>query len=305
MTADTHRAGFVKPNFFIVGAPKCGTTSMAHYLKQHPQIFISWYKEPHFFGSDLRAAKYIRDEEKYLNLFRDGGAYPRRGEASTWYLYSARAAQEIRAYCPDARIIAMLRNPIEMSYSLHSHNLYTGSEDVPDFGEALALEAERKQGRRIPSGAPHPAVLFYREAPKFAAQLLRYFEAFGRDNVHVVLFDDFRRDTAAVYRQTLEFLGVDSAFVPEFRVINANQRVRSGAIRTVLRNPRLQRIVRAVVPLQLAEAVARGLRAMNTVPEPRPPLEARLRDLLRKEFAPDVARLSKLLGRDLHRWIAS
>src|SRR5687768_15406060 len=142
------------PNFFIVGAPRCGTTSMYAYLRQHPEIYVSPHKEPHFFGSDLSPLPgAIREEELYRALFAGAGDRPRAGEASVWYLSSRKAASEIRAFAPEARILILLRAPHQMLESLHSLFLRTGNEDLPTLEEALAAEPERRRGQRIPPGA--------------------------------------------------------------------------------------------------------------------------------------------------------
>src|SRR5438093_1590857 len=105
------------PTFFIVGAPRCGTTALYTYLRQHPDLFLPENKEPHFFGSDLYHPGFVRNLDEYLSLFLEAGNKKRAGEASVWYLYSRNAAAEIMAFCPSARIIAMLRNPVDMMYS--------------------------------------------------------------------------------------------------------------------------------------------------------------------------------------------
>ena len=138
-----------RPDFFIVGAPKCGTTAMNDYLKDHPELFIPARKKLHFFGSDLelRRSRRITTQE-YLSYFALARAEKRLGEASVWYLYSQRAAAEIKAFSPAARIIIMLRNPVDMMYSMHSQRLYSGKQDIRDFAEALEVEEERRQGLR-------------------------------------------------------------------------------------------------------------------------------------------------------------
>ena len=125
-----------KPNLFIVGAPKSGTTALYEYLKVHPEIFMSAYKEPHYFGSDLRGPRmeqFRGNDRKYLSLFAAATNEKWVGEASIWYLYSQRAAQEIKAYDPNAAIIIMLRNPLEMGYSMFYQSSYTGNEILPTF----------------------------------------------------------------------------------------------------------------------------------------------------------------------------
>jgi len=132
-----------RPNFFIVGAPKCGTSALFAYLNQHPQVFMAHLKELHFFGTDVRyPARPTLDQ--YLLHFAKAREELRVGEASTSYLFSQSAAQEIRAFNPAARIVIMLRNPVDMMYSLHSEMLYWLNEDIEDFEAALEAEEKRK-----------------------------------------------------------------------------------------------------------------------------------------------------------------
>lgn len=281
-----------RPNFFIVGAPRCGTTSMYTYLKQHPEIYVSVDKEPHFFGSDLSSMPgTIREEELYLQLFAGAGDRPRVGEGSVWYLSSERAPHEIRAFAPDARILILLRDPVEMARSLYSLYSRTGNEDLPTFEEALAAEPERRQGRRIPGDSYYPPGLLYTDAARNAAKVERYFEVFGRENVHCILFEDFTRDTAAVYRKALEFLGVDPGFEAEFDPKKAAQKVRMQAILQLRRLPEEIRRRMQFKEMKQHESAA-----------PRPPLSAELTAKLRELFSEDVSRLGELLGRDLSAW---
>ena len=136
-----------KPDFFIAGMPRSGTTSMYTYLKQHPDIFLSIYKEPNYFCKDLSQSDYnVRDEALYHSLFVHAAGKKRIGEGSVWYLTSTTAASEIKKFSPSAKIIVMLRNPVEMIYSLHSLYLRTGNEDTVDFEQALALQPDRMKG---------------------------------------------------------------------------------------------------------------------------------------------------------------
>ena len=280
-----------RPNFFIVGAPRCGTTSMYAYLRQHPEVYVSAHKEPHFFGSDLSPLPGgVREEPLYLELFAGAGDRPRLGEASVWYLSSRKAASEIRAFAPDARILILLRAPHRMLESLHALFLRTGNEDLPTFEEALAAEPERRLGRRIPPGAYLPEGLLYTDVARYAAKVERYLDAFGRENVHCVVFDDMVRDTARVYRQVLEFLGIDPGFVAELDPRRANDRVRMMAIRQLARIP----------PEVRRRIQFKDIRAHESAP--RVPLPAELAARLRETFSEDVARLGSLLDRDLTAW---
>lgn len=291
-----------RPDFFIVGAPKCGTTAMNYYLKQHPDIFIAKSKEMHFFGSDLDFSNRIRirySEEEYLSYFSGAKNQKRAGESSVFYLYSERAAAEIKEFCPSANIIIMLRNPVDMLYSWHSQSLYNGDENIDDFESALDAEDHRKRGLCIPQRGIFPVkCLFYREVAKYTQQVQRYLDTFGNEKVHIIIFDDLRSDTAKVYQETLCFLGVNPGFQPKFRVVNPNKSVRSKAVRNFslwLRG--------TCIPIPLRRRLLQGIRFLNTRYEPRSPMDPKLRRRLQAEFISEVEGLSQLLGRDLMYWI--
>jgi len=218
-----------RPDFFIVGAPKSGTTSLYTYLRQHPDIFMPDWKEPTFFCTDLDASYpyALRDSREYERLFERASGYKRAGEASTWYLYSKSAAQNIYKFNPDARIIAILRNPVDMIHSLHSQRLYTRNEDIASFKDALDAEAQRKRGERIPPGVQLTQGLFYRDVGKYYEQIGRYIDIFGRQRVYVSIYDDFANNPAKTYKDIAKFLDVDPSFIPRFTVENPGKQLRS------------------------------------------------------------------------------
>ena len=291
------------PDFFIVGAPKCGTTAMYEYLRQHPDIYMPETKEIPFFGTDVRLAGRCTREE-FLRHFADAHNERRVGTVWVLYLYSKSAAREIREFDSTARVIIMLRNPVEMMFSLHSHLLYTAREDIPDFDKALDAEPVRRQGRRLPAnlrtGVYPVEDLFYREHARYAASVERYFDVFGRDRVHVVIYDDFAANTEACYREALRFLDVDDGFKPEFRVVHPNHRAKSRWLQNLILYP--PRPLRAIVKPFFSSRALYRLRELNTVTEERSHMDPSLRRSLQAEFAPDVARLGELLNRDLSHW---
>jgi hypothetical protein len=295
-----------KPDFFIVGAPKSGTTAMNKYLEQHPEIFIPRGKEFHFFGSDLKKSKrkYIHDADRYLSLFMKSQNEKRIGEASVMYLYSTMAPIEIKRFNAAAQIIIMLRNPVDMLYSFHSQLLYGGFEDIVDFKGALDAEEDRKQGKRIPQSALLLNALFYRDVAKYSRQVQRYFEVFSRETVHIIIFDDFKRNTGREYSETLRFLGVNLDFQPKFEVINPNKRARSKLVTKLYqRPPKLVRWpVRALIPLGIRRMLEEKTRHFNTKYQRRSDMDANLKESLKEEFAPEIEKLSELLDRDLTHW---
>jgi hypothetical protein len=305
--------GFVitrKPDFFIVGAPKCGTTAMSQYLAGHPDIFVA-RKEMHHFGADLRFGEqfYRRGMDEYLAEFKAWGNQKRAGEASVWYLYSSKAAAEIKSFNPEARIIIMLRKPVEMLHSLYYSFLWDGNEHLPTFEEALAAQEERRVGRNITRQTYFAQGLMYREITRFTDQIKRYFDIFGRDRVHIIIYDDIAADTAAVYRRVLDFLEVDSTHVQkDLRAVNTNKFVKSPALRAMLSDPMVRSVVLGIRPF-LPGAIFRGMqkvdariRRLNTRVAGRPPLSLDLRQEMNRWFAPEIERLSALIGRDLSHW---
>lgn len=293
-----------RPDFFIVGAPKCGTTAMYEYLRQHPQIYMPFHKEPLFFGSDLGTRYGRMTEADYLELFASARPGQRIGEASAWYLYSQRAAAEINAFSPNAQIVVMLRNPVDVMYAQHSQLLFNQQEDIEDFAEALAAERDRKEGRRIPAGAVRVENLFYRDMVRFSLQLKRYLDVFGRDRVHVIMYEDFRDRTAETYARLLAYLGVATDFRPDFTVANANKSVRSRRLQRLVFHPpaQLRRLIPALRRHPLVHRLRDAVLRMNSARLPRKPMDPQLQAVLRAELVSEVGALSALVGRDLRGW---
>jgi hypothetical protein len=284
---------------------------MADYLDQHPDAAMCTVKELHHFGADIQDAfapmrgRKPLSEDEYLSLFPRSRGEARVGEASVWYLYSEDAPAEILRFEPRAQALIMLRHPADMAHSLHSQLVYLGTEHEHDFEAALALDAARETGTAPrPDGFPAGS---YRAAARYAEHVRRYFDAFGREKVHVVLFDDFRADPRAEYRRTCDFLGVDSGFVPPTPVVNPNKRARSQLMRRLTRRPprAVRWAVRGLTTRSARAATAARLNHLNTSHEPRAPLESALRERLAAELAPDVRRLEELLGIDLGAWGAA
>jgi len=298
-----------RPNFFIVGAPKCGTTAMYEYLKAHPEIYMPQEaKEPHYFAQEYQTPRMMRysSEEAYLSLFDDATTELCLGEGSVLYLYSEEAAWKIHEFNPDAKIITMLRNPIDMMYSLFYQERYSGNEVLKTFEEALDLEEARKKGLHIPPRS-NQKKLYYREIAKYSVQLERYYACFNETQIHIIIFDDFIADTARCYQQTLSFLGVDPGFSTNFIPVNVNKLPRFAMInRLTLQPPEWYRVMRnqlrRITSPALREIFNRKLRAINTKVEPRPKLSIETRRALAIEFKDEIDTLSSLLDIDLTHW---
>lgn len=293
-----------KPNFFIAGAPKCGTSALYVYLKAHPQIFMPEVKEPEYFAEDiLGERRTISSWEAYQRLFENVNGETRLGEASTAYLSSPVAAHRIHAFNPSAQIIIMVRNPVDLLYAFHSQLLTNGHEKITRFSDALEADERHSPGK--PGGARNRVALTYRQIASLSGQIARYFNIYGREKVRVIVFDDFKSDTEGVYKETLEFLGVGSDFRPAFEQINPNRRVRSRLIQRMLQRPPsvVRTLSHSLMPLSARIAAGAALRRLNNIVAPRPPMPPALRKKLVKEFEPEVEQLGRLLNRDFSAWV--
>jgi hypothetical protein len=288
------------PDLFLVGAAKCGTTAMHQYLRAHPDIYMA-AKEPHHFGRDIRSDRSGNDRGAYLRLFDGARDEKVVGEASVWYLMSRYAAEEIRDFRPDARIVIMLREPVDLLRSLHTHNVANGVEDITDFGEAISAGVRTFAGRR--SGRPMFAdSMTYLPVGRFASQIQRYRTCFPAERIHVILYEEFARHPGAAYRDLLTFLGVDPGFrPPQFERINAARRTRSKTVARWLHSPPhiAQQAFRLLVPESIRSGIwRRGVRPLVESVNTRrpasagldPALRAKLRDYYRDEI-PQVAEL--------------
>lgn len=298
-----------RPDLFIVGAPKSGTTSLYEYLAGHPQVFMSAVKEPHYFCPDVRVSRrrrleYGTDEALYLKLFAGAGGASRLGEASTRYLGSLVAPQLVREFQPDARIVVALRNPVEMIHALHNERVSNLNEDIADFEAALAADDDRRAGRRLPPGSNALGAV-YRDTARYADQLERWIGSFGRNRIHVIVFDDMAADTPAAFRGLLTFLDVDPGYRPQdFAVHNPRHRQRR-RVRAVA-DSRLGRLLTTgLMPAVLGEdrraRIARRFRRSRVARAnvSHDVVRPEVRHSFELELEPQVARLSEILERDL------
>lgn len=298
-----------RPNFFILGAPKCGTTALSEYLRRHPRVFVSTPKEPHYFCEDFDYyyAPGERTEEHYLRLFADADeSHLAVGEASVWYLYSRTAARNIMEFDPAARIVVMVRNPVELVPSLHSQLTYMLDETEPDPAVAWELQEARARGEGLPSTVRVPGFLQYGEAARLGAQVRRVMEVVPREQLKVLVFDDLRADTGAVYRDTLEFLGVPDDGRSEFPRVNENKVHRTAAVARFTQRPptALVAVARGVKRVTGVErlGVLDRVRRRNREVTRREEISPEFAQVLRDHFRDDVGELGELIGRDLGAW---
>jgi hypothetical protein len=293
------------PNFFIVGAPKAGTTALYVYLRQHPEIFMpADAKEPHFFSPELRHPVFVRDAGEYAALFARAKPHQQTGEASVFYLYSEQSAVLLRQHSPQAKIIIMLRDPVDMIYALHNEHRVSGIEKYRRFDDALAAEPRREARQEPVPASVSPELFLYRKIGTFSPQVQRYLEQFPREQILFIFFDDFVKDTAGEYRRTLEFLQVDPSFQPEFPRVNESRCVRNGVVqRILLARPRfVQKVARAMSPQKLRHGILNLALSLNAPVARRPILEVATRNELASFFTPDTQTLGRLTRKDLSSW---
>ena len=292
------------PNFFIVGAQKAGTTSLYFYLKQHPQIYMSPRKEPHFFEGmhwDFyrpgRMALPVTDLADYQALFEGVTDEKAIGEASASYLYSPKAPTLIKRSIPYARLIAILRNPADRAYSNFLHCVRAGRESIVDFAEALRVEEGRIKGNWGP-------LWHYKQKGFYYAQVKRYLDTFGRDPFRVWLYEDLRAKPLDVLRDVLEFLEVDDTFAPDMSIehntsaLPRNKTLYRAAKKLAGRNSGLKlAILERCLPAGPRRYVKRQIFVQP------PPFPAEIREQLLDSYTEDILRLQDLIGRDLSPWL--
>jgi hypothetical protein len=309
MTGSTDRA----PDFFIVGQAKAGTTALYEMLRQHPQIFMPASKEPWFFAEELLERTPPRPEgtprtlPEYLSWFAAAKPGQRRGEASALYLWSQTAAARIAEVRPDARIIAILREPASFLHSLHLQFVQVHVETEHDFAKALALEPARREGRQIPAHTYWPKALLYSEHVRYVEQLRRYRDRFGSEQMLVLVYDDFRRDNAAAVREVLRFLDLDERFEPQQLHANPTVQARSRALSELVhavsvgRGPvsvAVKEAIKSVTPKPLRERALASVKQRLLYADPAP-ADERVTAELQRTYKPEVVALSEYLGRDL------
>lgn len=293
-----------KPNLFLVGAQKSGTTAMYEYLKVHPQIFMSTPKEIHYFAHDHPNLHIVGNITDYLKLFKASNGYPVIGEGSTTYLSSGVAIQEIYQFNPEAKIVVMLRNPIEMVQSLHSHQLFYFEEDEPDFEKAWRLQEIRRSGQFIPKGCRDPYYIQYAAVGKIGEQTERLLDVFPHQQVMFILFDNFKSSTKLVYDNLISFLGLPSDGRVEFPPVYETRRHTrfTWLARYLVKPPQFVMRVKNRLGIHNTGILA-GIAQHLTAKERRNPLAPGFYAELANEFRPDIQKLSQILGRDLSHWL--
>jgi hypothetical protein len=303
------------PDFFIAGHPKCGTTALYEMLRRHPQVFMPDFKEPWYFAGDMRprfqpasSGAVPETLEEYLRLFEPAGEEQIVGEASSSYLRSREAPGRIAELRPDARVIAIFREPAGFLVSLHHQLLLDHIETSKDLREALALEPARREGRLIPRRSHLPQMLLYSDHLRYAEQLRRWRESFPAEQILVLVYEDFRADNAGTLRRVQEFLGVREESEPERLEANtSSRRMRSQRLDGLLHSVSVgtgpvsrtaKGLVKALTSSELRGRAMRATRRNLIYGEPIPPDETLMVEI-RRRYRGEAEALGECLGRDL------
>jgi len=300
------------PNTFIIGAPKCGTTSLSNYLAQHPQVYFSNPKEPLYWADDFPMANNasycpIKNFEDYLLLFKKANASHRIiAEGTTTYLYSKTAVKRILSTVPDAKFIVMLRNPIDLAYAWHGELVYNSTEDEPNFEIAWNLQKTRSQGNKIPRSCQVPEFLQYGLVGKLGSQVKRMLDLAPRTQCHFIFMDDLQKNMRQEFLNVTEFLGLEPDSRAKAERANSSKQMRFPFVAQLFFTP----------PQPLAP-IAKGIRRhFHKLPSPlktrlnnffRPArsrniLNPTFRRHLEEYFEDDILLLASLLQRDLSSW---
>jgi hypothetical protein len=314
--------------FSIVGAPRCGTTSLVRYLSDHRDICFSKPKEPHFFSryslAEGSESALERAEALYLDRFyRHRAGEPVLADGSVSYLYAPERLLPALELWPEARFILAVRNPVEMLQSLHLRHLYNGDESVRDFGRAWALVEDRRQGRNVPRGCADPRLLDYKQIGQLGKHVRRFFEVVGRDRCFVSVFDDLAADPQNQLRTILGFLDLPVELPTQFQVHRSTRQVRIGWLQRMLKRPpgpiremlvsdadmvrdggdAINSPSRSGHVGRLVMAGRKRILGWNRTDRARPALGDALRREMCGYFHDDVLELSALIGRDLRHWL--
>ncbi len=287
------------PDFFIVGAAKSGTTTLYRWLDQHPEVYMASFKEPHWFSrvkpNPRQLVSSVTSEEEYRKLFKDRRGELAVGEASPSYLWDSEAPYRIKEVVPEAKIIAILRHPVERAHSHYLMDVKEGNQNRP-FVEAL-IQDYRAQAKGW--GISH----LYVELGFYAEQVRRYLEAFGGKQVRVYLYEDLREDPRGLLESLLDFLEVDPDYAGSIQTdlrFNEYSIPRNRLAKSAVRSRRVRLWVSRMMP---GEAKAWARRCLLFKKEAKPPIEVEAKQFLMELYRTDILKLEGLLERDLGHWL--
>lgn len=293
------------PNFLIVGAQKAGTTSVFKYLSQHPDIYSPFCKEPHYF-SNAPFPNLAKNDEEYENLFQNASHEKAIGEASVSYLIDPQAPIKIKKLIPEVKIIILLREPVERSYSQWWH-MYQLGHEKHTFEKALKIEQERINSKHFQKKVKVYSGFFsYFQSSMYYNYVNRYINTFGKENVRIYIFEEFIKNLPKLCNELFRFLNVDPEFIPDFKVYNKSRSPKLRSLQIFLtKPPPFLKIIFDSLPRMLKEKIFNALKMIywkNMRETKRPTLNPLLRKSLHNKFITDIHKLEELVKKDLSAW---
>ena len=297
------------PNFLIIGTQKAGTTALARHLQQHPQIYLSSMKEPGFFDFEGQKPDFcgpgdrelyrfvITNIEAYRQLFQGGSDEIAIGEATTWYLYSPKAAERIRQHIPNAKLIVILRNPVERAYSAFMHAIRDSRETLTDFAQAL-----QEEETRINQNWEY--LWHYKQMGFYHVQLKRYFDLFNPSQIRVYLYEDLNNNPTAIIQNICQFLNVDETLIyGSLPRRNVSGLPKNKLLDYLLKKQNFKLFktpFKLFLSPKMRETIIVSLENRNLA---KPKIPAAARSQLVKLYREDILKLQELIERDLSSWL--
>lgn len=300
----------MKVSFFILGAPKCGTTALAAYLSAHPRVRFCDPKEPYFFSPELNLTgqKIPSSIEEYHELFGADAERFVTGEGSVSYLLSETAVPLIFKYNPGARFIIMLREPAQMLYSWHNQlvlNILEKDRSFDSVWRAQCIRETNRGFRAIPGVSSE--IFKWKQWVSYGTLLERLYRTAPQEQCKIILFDDFVKNTSGVYQEVLSFLELPDDERNEFLPVNQSRRIRPGFKSAIQLNNRLSPGFRTMIKKIIRKTLRvdiDGRFDLFTKPETeRTPLADSLRDEINETMRPEIEKTAVLLNRDLSHWL--
>ena len=283
----------VEPNFFIVGAPKSGTTNISYYLIQHTQVFMPENLEPYYFARLDIPQNYereiISDEKKYLNLFKNAKNCKAIGESSPVYLYCPHSALEIKNRFPNSKIIISLRNPIEIAYSEYFSLKFMGFDKNRSFNELLDSSKEQLDQNEF-----HIDSLL--EAGFYSKHIKRFQKIFSKNQIKIIIFEEYIKNTIPTINSILSFLDIDKSIAFKTAPKGAYKVPRNFASQKLMNNSTFRKTAKFIIPTVARQKIGERFLVKESS---RPILKQNERQRLKEIYQDDVENLAKLLGRSL------
>ncbi len=284
------------PNLYIPGFPKCGTTSIAYWLAQHPQVFMPKIKETHFFSKDIGILNFSLQD--YLNLYKKAKNYKYLLDASTSYIYSEVAIKEIeKATNGKAKYIVMLRNPVDMVYSLYFQNIYEGFEKALNFEEAWNLSDIRWQGKD-PYKSPNPKAMAYKYIGKLGSHTENFLNLVNKERILFILFEELK-EPQILWNKILSFLNLPFIDI-KYNHYNASKKIKFPIINRLIY--KLYWVKHNKLKIKQNWGLAEKFKNFISKKEKYPPMPEEIRKLLLDYYKPEIEKLETLLRMDLSRW---